>query len=118
MMEFGWIARSWLPASDAIPRLLKNLSDTLHHPFEAAGLAASLAKTSKKFWDLASAFKPSDPIFAKQYADRLKIAKKQGFIMMQGEFWVLEDFCREMITDAVLGLRLMPRDSVSPEPIR
>jgi hypothetical protein len=108
MMEIGWIARSWLAAPEAIPRLLKNLADTLHDPFEAAGLAASLASASDKFWTLASDFKPSDPLFVKQYADRLKIAKEEGFLMMQASFWELEEHCRKVIADAVLGLRLVP----------
>ncbi len=112
MMEIGWIARKWLAASEAIPRLLKNLAEASHHPFEAAGLVASLSG-SQKFWTLAHDFKPSDPLFAKQYADRLKIAREQGFLMMQGEFYVLEEYCREMIADAVLGLRLVPPGSTA-----
>ncbi|MHB8066397.1 MAG: hypothetical protein ACYDIC_00705 [Desulfobaccales bacterium] len=110
MMEVGWIARPWLAPSDAIPLLLKNLADTLHGPFEAAGLAVALTG-SDKFWTLAHDFNPSDPRFAKQYADRLKIVKEEGFLLTEASFLDTEGYCRKLIGDVVLGLRLVPPDS-------
>jgi hypothetical protein len=116
MMEIGWMARPWLTGPEAMPRLLKNLADTLGGPFMAAGLAAALVSTVDEFWTLARGFKPNDDRFAEQYADRLKYVKDHGILEMQTPFWNLEAQCRKMIADAVLGLRLVAPRSQQGSP--
>jgi hypothetical protein len=108
LMQMGWVARPWLSAPEAMPRLLKNLADTLGYPFEAAGLAAALMPTVDEFWTWARDFRHPDSGFAEQYADRLKFVEDFGILEMQAPFWNLEAQCRKTITDAVLSLRLVP----------
>jgi hypothetical protein len=110
MMEIGWITRSWLAAPEAIPLLLKNLSDTLGGPFKAAGLAVALVSTPDEFWTLARDFKHHDDRFAEQYAHRLKLLEEHGIFDIQASFWKLEAECRKAIADAVLGLKLVPAE--------
>jgi len=106
MMEIGWIARSWLNASEAMPLLLKNLADTLGGPFKAVALAVALVSTPDEFWTLARDFKYDR--FAEQYAHRLKLLEEHGIFDIQASFWHLEVQCRKVIADAVLGLKLVP----------
>jgi hypothetical protein len=106
MMEIGWIARSWLSTPEAIPLLLKNLADTLGGPFKAAALAVALVSTPDEFWTLARDFKYDR--FAEQYAHRLKLLEDHGILDIQMSFWHLEAQCRNVIADAVLGLKLVP----------
>jgi hypothetical protein len=97
MMEIGWIARSWLTASEAMPLLLKNLADTLGGPFKAAGLAAALVSTADEFWTLARDFKHHDDSFAEQYARRLKLLEDHGIFDIQASFWKLEAQCGKQL---------------------
>ena len=102
MMEIGWIARSWLDANEAIPRLLANLADTLVGPFMAAGLAAALTPTEDEFWTLARCFEPRSG-FEEQYRERLKYIEEHGVLAVQARFWKLEAQCRKAIADAIFG---------------
>ncbi len=106
MMKLGWIVRSWLDPVEATPRLLKNLADTLAGPDRAAGLAAALAPTEDEFWNLARGFDPPSG-FADQYLNRLDQIKKLGVLGVQAPFWKLEAECWKVISDAVLGYRLL-----------
>ncbi len=108
MMEMGWMVRPWLATPEAMPRLLKNLADTLGGPFMAGGLAAALVSTDAEFWTLARDFKPNNQDFVEQYTDRLKYVKDHGILEIQTHFWNLEAQCRKVIADEVLGLRLVP----------
>ncbi len=60
MIEIGWISRSLLDVSKAIPLLLKNISDTIFEPFLSAGLAAAIfvKKNDKEFYEMAPKFNP------------------------------------------------------------
>ena len=105
MMKIGWIVRSWLLPPEAMPRLLKNLADTLAGPSMAAGLAAAWVPTEDEFWGVARRFDP--PSFADQYRDRLIQIENRGVLGIQAPFWKLEAECWKVISDAVLGYRLL-----------
>jgi hypothetical protein len=106
MMKIGWVVRPWLVPTEATPRLLKNLADTLARPDLAAGLAATLAPTEDEFWGLARGFDPPSG-FADQYLNRLDQIEKLGVLGIQAPFWQIEAECWKAISDTVLGYRLL-----------
>lgn len=120
MLEIGWMIRSWLDASKAIPLLLKNLADTLAGPFMSAALAAAIVAGEDiegdgqdKFYKIAEDFDFLD--FQEQYLDRLNYIKEHGIIEMQSPFWMLETQCRRIISGAAFGQRVgvLPSTEIS-----
>lgn len=106
MLEIGWITRSWLDPSKAIPLLLKNLADTLAGPFMSAGLAAAIiAKEDEEFCEMAQDFYPPSA-YQKQYQDRIKYIKENGLLSIQVPFWMLETQCWRVISNAAFGQRM------------
>ena len=102
MMKIGWTVRPWLIAPEAMPRLLKNVADTLAWPSLAAGLAAALAPSEDEFWGLARGFEPPSG-FADQYLHRLDQIKRLGVLGIQAPFWQIEAECWKTIAEAVLS---------------
>lgn len=108
MLEIGWITRSWLDASKAIPLLLKNLADTLAGQFMSAGLAAAIVAREDiegdgedKFYKIAEDC--DFLVFQEQYLDRLNYIKEHGIGVCQSLFWMLETQCRRIISQAAFG---------------
>jgi len=99
-MRQGWMVRSWLPADEAVPLLLKNVADTLGGVRLAMGLARGLCATDEELEAFIAGYEPPNG-FAAQFADRIKMFREEGFALSQMEFWELESRCRRMIEQAV-----------------
>ena len=105
MMEIGWVTRSWLNPSKAMPPLLDNLATTLRGAFMAAGLAVEILQTEDDFWKFARAYVPRAS-YEKQYASRLTELANDGVYSAQTMFWREEARLRRRIEHAILGRRL------------
>jgi hypothetical protein len=107
MVGIGWIMRTSLDASRAVPVLLKNLADTLGGPFESAGLAAALIRDEDEFWTVARTFRPP-PGFEDQYEDRLQLMREEGVLLCQAPLWELEAESRRRVCLEATRQRLVP----------
>lgn len=99
-MELGWMARPWLDRDTALPRLLKNVADTLVGVQMAWGLAGTLFPEPEEFYAAAESFQPED--FEDQYAERIARFKTAGLTTAQAPFWKTEATCRRLIIEATL----------------
>jgi len=107
MVGIGWIMRTSLDASRAVPVLLKNLADTLGGPFESAGLAAALIRDEDEFWTVAQTFRPPQG-FEEQYKDRLQLMRQEGVLSCQAPLWALEAESRRRVCLEATRQRLAP----------
>lgn len=106
MVEIGWITRSLLDVSKAIPQLLKNLSNTIFDPFLSAGLAAAIfvKKDDEEFYEMVQNFKPH-PVDKEQYQKKITYMKNNGILCIQSPLLELEIQCWKIISSAAFGQR-------------
>lgn len=102
MMEIAWMVRASLPIDEAVPRLLKNVADTLLGVRMAMGLASALCPTNEELDKYIESYVPPEG-FADQFNERIAAFRQEGFSLSPTYFWALECRCRRMIEQAVLG---------------
>lgn len=75
-MELAWFTRALLPAETIIPRLLKNVAETLGYWWEAVGLSREFAGTLESWEKHVAEYVPED--LPEQFATRIGLAKEMG----------------------------------------
>jgi hypothetical protein len=98
-LEVAWFVRTKLETSEALPKLLGNVADTLAFVAESWGLAGALFENEASFKLEAGCFEPES--YADQYEQRREHFTKLGVLACQAHFWKLEAKCREMISDSM-----------------
>ena len=101
VMELGWMCRPWLGWEYSLPRLLKNVADTISGVDLAWGLAGALVSSTEDFYDFAEEWQPES--FAEQYAQRVTRFEESGLTVAQASFWKTEAICRRIITDTAVA---------------
>lgn len=102
MFDIGWCVRQSLNPGEAVPRLLKNVADTLGHWDASLGLCRSLFPTDEAFWQTAIEYQPAD--LADQYRERMELTHKEGLRFFQRHFEWRELRVRQLINQFTLGL--------------
>lgn len=106
MMEMGWIVRRWLSRESVIPRLLKNVSDTLGHVDIALGLAYSFFDGEEDFEQAVQIYEPESIFFTDQFADRIGFYRDKGFERTQWSLLKLELRLRRIIEENILNVQI------------
>lgn len=101
-MELAWMVRPWLERETALPRLLKNVADTLAGVEIAWGLAGELFAARDEFHAAAEDWQPEE--FAEQHAERVTSLKDQGLTATQASFWKTESACRRLIAETAISV--------------
>jgi hypothetical protein len=102
MFDVGWCVRQALNPVEAVPRLMKNVADTLGHWDASLGLCRSFFPTDEAFWQAANEFQPED--LADQYRQRMELTHKEGLRFFQRHFERRELRVRQLINQSTLGL--------------
>jgi hypothetical protein len=101
-LELAWIVRNKLNQADVVPKLLKNVADTLGYWNHSLGLCRTLLTDDAAFWQLAARFQANE--YAEQYSGRLALAREQGLVVFQQPFQEMELRLRRKICELALGL--------------
>ncbi len=103
MFELAWCIRNKVNGENVVPRLLKNVADTLSHVSTSLSLCRAMFPTDEAFWRAADEFRPP-PDFEKQYRERIALARKEGLAKLQSHFEGMELGLRQLICETALGL--------------
>jgi hypothetical protein len=102
MLDLGWIVRHKLYNVDVMPKLLKNVADTLAYWDLSLGLCRALFPDDEAFFKAADNFQPES--LADQYQERLALARERGLPLFQLYFKNMELGIRQKICGLALGL--------------
>jgi hypothetical protein len=102
MLDLAWCVRPKLNRDQAVPKLLKNVADTLGNVEPALGLCRALFPSDEAFWVAAYLFDAGT--FSAQYRHRLELARKEGLATFQHRLEGMELRVRRLISEVALGL--------------
>ena len=105
MIELAWVFHASLNATDALARLLCNISNNDEYAEESIGLAYRLLKNDPKV--LVEYLKIATPVDAQKHDERIRDIETNGPTKFGAHFKALNDNVEALITDPQLPLKVL-----------